>query len=436
MPRRRYAPVLAELERRGAARVAAEVEARAARAGLSFDERTFELDPIPRIVESEEWELLGRGLAQRARALEAFLVDAYSGRRIVQAGVMPERVIETCAFYDPELRGAALPGRPLAVCGFDVVRDETGELLVLEDNARTPSGIAYAVAAREVIGDELARACGFHVQPLDTVWQLLAVALREAAPGVSDAVIAVLTDGPGGAYSEHQWAAREIGAPLVTVDDLELHGGAVRLRADGRRVDVVYRRSNEDRLRDESGALTHVGELLAEPVASGAVAVANAFGAGVADDKQTHAYVESMVRFYLGEEPAIRSVPSVDLGTGAAATLANLDEMVVKPREGEGGHGVVVPGEAGPERREAVRQAVREAPDEHAAQQAVELSTLPVIADDGSLEPRTSDLRAFALAAPGGFELAPCALTRFAAAGSLKVNSSSGGGGKDTWALA
>ena len=438
-PRAHYAALIEEVERSGLGEMERVLRERIAAERITFDGRPFDLDPIPRILTASEWHALEAGLVQRAQALECFVDDAYGDQRIVRAGVIPTRVIETCDFYEPRLRGAPVPGGRLAVCGFDVVRDASGAFMVLEDNLRTPSGIAYALAARELGGAQLAERAGLRLRAIDETPAMLATALGEVA-GEADGAAVVLTDGPGGAYPEHSRLARETGALLVTPAELERDGDALRTR-EGELIGLVYRRSNEDRLWDaRTGEETELGRLLAAPVLAGRVAIANAFGAGVGDDKLTHGYVERMIRFYLSEDPLIPSVPSVDLEVAGepAATLANLDQMVVKPREGQGGEGVAVPDDIGAAEREELRQTVRASHKDLVAQEAVALSTAPCVSSDqpARLEPHLVDLRAFALARPGGFQLAPAALTRFAPHGSAKVNSSSGGGGKDTWVLA
>lgn len=436
-PREAYASVLDVIASGPPSEHLRRLRERASRDDLTFDGHAFRLDPIPRIVAHDEWQRLEAALCQRARALEAFVDDAYGERRIVKAGVVPARVIETCGYFEPRLAGVRVPGRRLAVIGFDVVRDEHGDLHVLEDNLRTPSGIVYALAAREIWGEELAKRAGYEVAPVAHAIKCVGEALRQADPECSNATV-VLTHGAGGAFIEHERVARELALGVYTPVDLVARDGAV-WTPGGERIGIVYRRTDEDRLWDaDSGAETELGAVLGDAVLRGSVAVVNAFGSGVGDDKLTHGYVERMIRFYLSEDPLIRSVPSVDFDVPGepAGTLANLDEMVVKPREGEGGTGVAVPGEIDAGEREQLRRALRANHEGLVAQPALALSTAPCVTDDGEVEPRLIDLRAFALACPDGFRLAPCALTRFAAEGSAKVNSSAGGGAKDTWVLA
>ena len=248
-------------------------------AGVTFgslgDER-FLLDPVPRVLSAAEWEPLAAGLAQRVRALDAFCADAYGARRIVADGVVPERVIETAETYEPVLKGLSLP-LWVGIAGLDVVRDPDGRFLVLEDNLRTPSGMAYAVAARSVVSRLFAPASP--PAPLDGLVPLLSRALSAVSVG-GGAV--VLTDGPdNSAYWEHGWLARELGVPLVTPADLSLDGD--RLTLGGEPVGAVYRRTNEDRVETEAG------RLLLGPWRAGRVGLLNAFGTGVGDDKLAHA---------------------------------------------------------------------------------------------------------------------------------------------------
>lgn len=394
-----------------------------------FSGSAFTIDPVPRVIAAHEWRELERGLAQRVRALAAFVADVYGQRRIVQAGVVPARVIETAEYLEPAMRGAAMPaGGPIAVAGLDVIRDESGRFLVLEDNVRTPSGLAYAVAAREALDACLGAPGGR--RELSGAFDLLARALR-AASAAEDPRIVVLTDGPGNsAFFEHAAIARHLGFPLVRVEDLDVRDGRVRL--DGAPVDVVYRRTDQDRLDDP------VGRALGEAALGGPTAVVNAFGAGVADDKLAHAYVEDMVRFYLGEEPLLGSVPTYDLSVDAVRerVLARLGEVVVKPRAASGGDGILIGPHAEPGDREATARRVREHPEDWIAQEVIALSRHPTVVD-GRLEPRHVDLRAFVFLAGDEAAVLPGGLTRVALdAGSLVVNSSQGGGAKDTWVLA
>jgi uncharacterized circularly permuted ATP-grasp superfamily protein len=418
--------------------------------------------PVPRLIDSGEWAVLSAGLAQRVRALSAFLADAYGPRAIVAAGIVPAAVIDDAEGYEPELRGRWPGGAAsLGVVGLDVVRDRDGQFCVLEDNARTPSGFAYAVAAREAVtatlGD-LAPAVGSTTPapvPLEpAIVAALGATMRDAAEAVrgggaaaagGELRVVVLTDGAGSsAFFEHATAARWLEAPLVTLDDLERRGDEVWLRAGDAgpawRVDAVLRRTDTDRLRDEHGSRTPVAELLLEPWLAGRLAVVNAFGTGVADDKLAHAYVEQMIRFYLGEEPLLRSVETLDLNDPLVRehVLGDLHAHVIKPRHGHGGHGVVVCAHAAAADVLRMEEALRrpDAGAEYVAQPTMALSLHPTIID-GRLAERHIDLRPFAFATRDSVEVVPGGLTRVAReAGALVVNSSQEGGVKDTWVLA
>ncbi|MEY2442784.1 MAG: hypothetical protein QOJ46_2210, partial [bacterium] len=329
------------------------------------------------------------------------------------------------------------PGSPAAVIGFDVVRDRDGEFLVLEDNLRTPSGFAYAVAARAALTDELPP--GFPAsRPIDPLaYELLHDALRAAAPGRGREHIAIVTDGPSNvAYYEHEQVARKIGATLATLEDLVDDGErmSVKLPDGGTRpVDVVYRRTNVDAVRDDRGELTDIGRALLEPWLAGRIGLVNGFGTGFADDKLLHGYVEDCIRFYLDEEPLVRSVPTRAIE--GRPTIDELRELVVKPRAGFGGDGVVIGAHAEDGDLERLAGDLEADPEHFIAQPIVTLSRHPTVID-GRLEPRHVDLRAFAFCGDD-IALLPGGLTRVALdAGTLVVNSSQHGGGKDTRVLA
>jgi uncharacterized circularly permuted ATP-grasp superfamily protein len=398
----------------------------------------FRVDPVPRIITGEEWECLERGLAQRTRALNVFLADVWGDRRIVDAGRLPERVLEGLLEREPDARAIAAAGGTRAhVAGFDVVRDSHGELRVLEDNLRTPSGLAYIECGRHVLDERLPFAAPGERADLELA-ELLGEALRAASPRAGgEPNVVLLSDGPdNSAWWEHLRLAGALGIQLVQPHEVEVRGGRV-IAPDSGPVDVVYRRTDEDRLRDASGRLTWVGELLLEPLVQGNVACVNGFGTGVADDKLVHAYVEEMVRFYLGEEPAIRSVETYDPGEWSVRrhVLQNIDELVVKPRDGSGGAGVIVCPHASAEDRARAAHQIRSCPEAFIAQETILLSTHPTVTE-GLLEPRHIDLRAFAFQAGEEVRVLAGGLTRVAFdAGALVVNSSQNGGGKDTWVL-
>jgi uncharacterized circularly permuted ATP-grasp superfamily protein len=416
------------------------------RFGSSTDPRVFAVDPVPRVLAADEWTPLAAGLAQRVRALNRFLTDIYGAREVVKAGVLPERVIQTARLYEP--LAAELPPPPggvfAGVAGLDVVRGADGRFLVLEDNLRTPSGLAYALAARRVHRDTGTARPPPSLTDIDGAPALLGTALRAADPhGNGDPAIAVLSDGDRNvAFYEHRRLAHELGVPLVTPETLESAGDRLYARSgDGQRerLDVLYRRTDEDRLtRVDGRTLTPLGELLVEPLRAGNLTCVNAFGAGIGDDKLVHAYVEDMIRYYLREDPLLGSVPTHDLGPpGArAGALRRLPELVVKPRAGEGGRGVVVCPHAEADDVAAAGDAIRRGGQDLVAQETVSLSTHPTVIA-GRLAPRHVDLRPFVICAAGDAPaVVPGGLTRVAfGAGALVVNSSQNGGAKDTWVL-
>lgn len=427
---------LSAVARRPVGELAAAVSGDAAREGVCFHsvggDQAFVIDPVPRVIGADEWASVEAGLIQRVRALNAFVADVYGSRQIVEAGIVPERVIQSAEYHEPQLRGQLVPGGVwIGVAGLDVVRDHSGSFLVLEDNVRTPSGFAYACAARRALVTHLELAPEDAPRPLDGLTDMLAATLRAVAPEDGEPLIVVLTDGEhNSAYYEHQWIAGELGVPLVVPDQLELRDS--RLWLDGEQVDVVYRRTDADRLD------TAVGRMLLEPWRADTLGLANAFGTGVADDKLTHAYVEDMVRFYLGAEPLLPSVETFDLGRPEILerALDVFDELVIKPRGGYGGLGIVVAPHAERADIEQVRDAVRANPTEFVAQRMVMLSTHPTVVD-GRLTPRHVDLRPYVfITRDNGAHVMPGGLTRVAFdEGALVVNSSQNGGAKDTWVL-
>jgi uncharacterized circularly permuted ATP-grasp superfamily protein len=440
-PRPRYRELLQGLSEQDLELRRARVDANLRQRGVSFgDSGEFALDPIPRIISEADWTLLAPGLTQRVRALNEFIVDVYGERRIVGAGVVPARALIGAPHHEPLLDGHSVPSNLWAsVVGLDLIRDHSGRWLALEDNVRTPSGLAYAAAAREALDAEMPWDPPPGRRAADEAFELLAGALRATAPGgESDPLIVVLTDGPdSSAHFEHAAVARSLGVELATLDQLESWRGWLVLRDEHRRrrVDVVYRRTNEDRLTDDAGKPTAVGEMLLEPWRRGRVGCVNAFGTGVADDKLLHAYVGDMIRFYLAEDPLLESVRTYDLGVPEVreAALKRIDELVVKPRDGSGGHGVLIGPHATDADRSRMAATVRQRPDGFVAQETIMLSTHPTLVD-GRLEPRHVDLRPFVYATPDGPAAAPGGLTRVALdRGALVVNSSQAGGAKDTW---
>jgi uncharacterized circularly permuted ATP-grasp superfamily protein len=422
------------------------LDASLAELGASFgpgdDAEPFICDPVPRILTTADWEGVAEGLAQRARALNEFIADVYSGGRIVSDGVLPEWVVAGAERFEREVVGAPIDHPPATVVGFDLVRGGDGRFRVLEDNLRTPSGFAYARAARICCDAWLGSASARTRRPLEPGIEALRGALREAALGsTEDPGVILLTEGPSNsAWYEHRVLAELLGVPAVRPSQLRLRAGCVWAELEGGeslRVDVIYRRTDEDRLLDDRRRPTWVHELLLEPLRSGVVSIANAPGTGVADDKLAHAYVEEMVRYYLGEEPRIESVPTFGLGTREARERARerQDELVIKPRAELGGKGVSIGSEADADERRRVARSMERSPDDFVAQEIVTLSRHPTVHGD-RLEPRHVDLRAFAIVSASRSEVVPGGLTRFARdPDSLIVSSTQGGGAKDTWVL-
>ena len=360
----------------------------------------------------------------------------------MQAGIVSSAAIDEAEGFEPDLVGR-LPSAspPAAIVGFDVVREPSGRFLVLEDNVRTPSGFEYALAARAALTENLPSGCPVPRAIDPITGELLVRVMQAAVPdGGSNPAIVVLTDGPSNvAYSEHSRAAARIGVPLVTLDQLELRGDELHVKLENgepRRVDVLYRRCDEDRVRDERGELTEVARAVLGPWLSGNLGLVNAFGNGLADDKLVHGHVDDFIRFYLGQEPSVPSVPTYDLErpAGEEEMTDRLREHVVKPRHGHGGTGVVIGPQATGSEIDELAGEVGRRPQSYISQPTISLSSHPTVIDD-HLEPRHIDLRVFAFSEeqiafmPGG--LGRVALEK----DKLIVNSSQSGGGKDTWIL-
>src|ERR1700761_6807072 len=308
-----YATVIDALARHTRVELRERVRSNIEEIGLSFGPGVpMVVDPVPRVIDAAEWEPLEAGLLQRARALNAFLLDAYGDQRIFHDGIVPWRLLETSQGYEPRMRGLLDPAVPPAtVAGMDLIRDADGELLVLEDNLRMPSGATYAIAVREAIGPEFGAEATARLRAPDGYVARLGEAIRAAAPAAhaAEPVAAILSDGPeSGAYYEHERLGRELALPVVTPAQLSAARGRLHAQVGHKRLqlDVVYRRLDEDRLTDKGGSLTPLGRLLAPALESGRLRMVNAIGTGLADDKLAHAYVEAMIRYYLGEQPQLR----------------------------------------------------------------------------------------------------------------------------------
>ena len=408
------------------------------------DERIIPIDCVPRLISAAEWRHLESGLTQRIAALNRFLEDVYGAARIIADGVIPADVVRGCPQYRLEMRGSSVPhGTWVAVCGTDLVRTHDDGFVVLEDNLRVPSGVSYMIANRKVIKTSLRRlyrSC--RVREVEHYGQVLLQTLRDLAPeGCTDPCIVLLTPGVyNSAFYEHMFLAYEIGASLVEGRDLLVNDGFVYMRTTTglRRVDVIYRRVDDDFLDPlvfRPDSLLGVPGLL-HAFKRGNVALANAPGTGVADDKSVYAYVPDMIRYYLGQEPILANVPThlCRRPEDLEYTLDNLENLVVKQVGESGGYGMLIGPHATPAERTAYAAAIRANPANFISQPTLSLSRAPCFIA-GRAEPRHVDLRPFVLhgretrIVPGAF--CRVALRR----GSLVVNSSQGGGGKDLWVL-
>jgi uncharacterized circularly permuted ATP-grasp superfamily protein len=407
-------------------------------------ERIFPFDLLPRILTAGEWGTLERGLAQRLTAINLFLKDIYNEGRILAEGVVPRELVFSCRHYRREMRGVKVHRDAyVSVAGTDLVRLEDGRFVVLEDNLRVPSGVSYMLANREVTKRVFPGLFSrYNVRPIAHYGQGLLATLRAIAPPTCpDPTIVVLTPGVGNsAYFEHAFLAREMGLPLVEGRDLLVHDTIVYMRTTSglRRVDVIYRRVDDDFLDPLAfRADSHLGVAgLLNAFRSGHVAIANAIGTGVADDKAIYAYVPAMIRFYLSEDPVLENVQTYLLSNPAdrSHVLEHLDTMVVKAVGESGGYGMLVGPHSTQAEREDFRSRIVADPRNFIAQPTLALSRAACFLQEG-IEPRHVDLRPYvlygerAMVVPGG-------LTRVALRkGSLVVNSSQGGGSKDTWVL-
>jgi uncharacterized circularly permuted ATP-grasp superfamily protein len=412
---------------------------------LSGEERPFPLDVMPRLFTQEEWDLIDRGVQQRVRALEAFLADVYGEGRAFTEGVLPRKLVTTSQHFHRAAHGIEPANHVrVHVSGVDLIRDENGDLRVLEDNLRTPSGVSYVLENRRTMARVQPDLFGGErVRRVSSYPGHLLTALRASAPyGVEDPNVVVLTPGAyNSAYFEHSLLARQMGVELVEGRDLVSRNGVVYLRTtEGeQRVDVVYRRIDDDYLdpvhfRPDS-VIGCPGILGA--ARGGNVTIANAVGNGVADDKLAYTYVPAMVEFYLGETPLLRNVETYRLEEpdARAHVLDNLERLVLKPVDGSGGYGLVIGPKANERQLAKLRKDVIADPRRWIAQPVVPLSTAPTLVD-GALVPRHLDLRPFAVNNGERVWVMHGGLTRVALVeGSLVVNSSQGGGSKDTWVL-
>ncbi len=417
--------------------------------GVTFDfageERPFPLDAVPRVIAQAEWLEVEAGIKQRVKALEAFLADIYGAQEAITDGVIPARLITSSSHFHRQAAGIEpANGVRIQVSGIDLIRDEQGGWRVLEDNVRVPSGVSYVISNRRVMAQTLPELfVSMRVRPVGEYPNKLLHALRASAPeGVDDPNVVVLTPGVyNSAYYEHTLLARLMGVELVEGRDLFCSGGRVWMRTTGgpMRVDVIYRRVDDEFLdplqfRADS-MLGSPGLMLAARL--GNVTIANAVGNGVADDKLVYTYLPELIRYYMGEEPILKNVDTwrLEEPESLAEVLDRLDELVVKPVDGSGGKGLVVGPAASAKELDDLRARLLADPRGWIAQPVVQLSTIPTLVDDG-MRPRHADLRPFAVNDGDDVWVLPGGLTRVALPeGELVVNSSQGGGSKDTWVV-
>jgi uncharacterized circularly permuted ATP-grasp superfamily protein len=437
---------------------ASELEARAealSRAfsdqGITFslsgqEERPFPLDLVPRVISAAEWTRLERGITQRVKALECYLDDVYGEQEILRDGVVPRRLVTSCEHFHRQAAGIIPPnGVRIHVAGIDLIRDDRGNFRVLEDNLRSPSGVSYVMENRRTMARVFPNLFATHrVRAVDDYAAHLLRALRNsAAANEADPTVVVLTPGVhNSAYFEHSLLARQMGVELVEGRDLFCRDNQVYMRTtEGeRQVDVIYRRIDDtflDPMQFRPDSVLGVAGLL-NAARSGNVVISSAVGNGVGDDKLVYTYVPTIIQYYLGEKPLLANVETFRcwLDDEREEVLDRIDELVVKPVEGSGGYGIVFGPEASGKELDALRKKIRDEPRRWIAQPVMQLSTVPTQIGN-KLAPRYVDLRPFAVNDGDEVWVLPGGLTRVALPeGSLVVNSSQGGGSKDTWVLA
>jgi uncharacterized circularly permuted ATP-grasp superfamily protein len=436
---------------------ASELEARAEALGRAFvdqgitfslsgQERPFPLDLIPRVISAAEWTRLERGITQRVKALEMYLDDIYGEQEILRDGVIPRRLVTSCQHYYRQAAGIIPPnGVRIHVAGIDLIRDQRGNFRVLEDNLRSPSGVSYVMENRRTMARVFPNLFATHrVRAVDDYAAHLLRALRKsAATNEADPTVVVLTPGvANSAYFEHSLLARQMGVELVEGRDLFCRDNQVYMRTtEGeRQVDVIYRRIDDaflDPLQFRPDSVLGVAGLL-NAARAGNVVISSAVGNGIGDDKLVYTYVPTIIEYYLGEKPLLANVDTLRcwLDDEREEVLDRIGELVVKPVEGSGGYGIVFGPEASAQERAAVAKKIRDDPRGWIAQPVMQLSTVPTRVGN-KLAPRYVDLRPFAVNDGDDVWVLPGGLTRVALQeGSLVVNSSQGGGSKDTWVLA
>ncbi len=410
------------------------------------EERLIPFDMVPRIVTAAEWRKLSRGIEQRVRALNAFLHDIYHRQEIVRAGRVPQRLIAQNAAFLPQMVGMTPPGGVYThIVGTDLVRTGPEEFMVLEDNARTPSGVSYMLENRETMMAMFPELfTKVNVRPVQDYPRRLAQSLAACAPAHAGErpTVAVLTPGiHNSAYFEHAFLADQMGAELVEGSDLRVVDGKVAMRTTQgyQPIDVLYRRVDDDFLDPLS---FNPASVLGVPgimdiYRAGGITIANAPGTGIADDKAIYSFMPDIIEFYTGEKPILANVQTWRCSEkdSLAYVLDNLAALVVKEVHGSGGYGMLIGPTSSKAEVAAFADKLRAKPDNYIAQPTLALSTVPILAKAG-LAPRHVDLRPFVLVSPQGIDITPGGLTRVALKqGSLVVNSSQGGGTKDSWVL-
>jgi len=436
---------------------ASELEARAEALGRAFidqgitfslsgQERPFPLDLVPRVISAAEWSRLERGITQRVKALEMYLDDVYGDQEILGDGVIPRRLVSSCEHFYRQAAGIVPPnGVRIHVAGIDVIRDDRGNFRVLEDNLRSPSGVSYVMENRRTMARVFPNLFATHrVRAVDDYSAHLLRALRNsAATNEADPMVVVLTPGvANSAYFEHSLLARQMGVELVEGRDLFCRDNQVYMRTtEGeRQVDVIYRRIDDaflDPMQFRADSVVGVAGLV-NAARAGNVVISSAVGNGVGDDKLVYTYVPTIIEYYLGEKPLLANVETLRcwLDDEREEVLDRIRDLVVKPVEGSGGYGIVFGPEASEKELAAIRKKICDAPRRWIAQPMMELSTVPTQVGT-TLAPRYVDLRPFAVNDGEQVWVLPGGLTRVALAeGSRVVNSSQGGGSKDTWVLA
>ena len=436
------------------AQKAAEAEAFFRRTGITFnvygqsdaEERIIPFDLVPRIVSASEWSKLSRGIEQRVVAINAFLHDIYNKQEILRAGVVPTDLIANNDAFLPQMMDFTPPGGVYThIVGTDIVRTGPDEFFVLEDNARTPSGVSYMLENREAMLQMFPELFGaIKVKPVSDYPRNLRRALAASAPSTCEGQPCVVVLTPGihnSAYFEHSFLADQMGVELVEGHDLRVVDGHIAMRTTRgyKRIDVIYRRVDDDFLDPltfNPNSMLGVPGIM-DVYRAGNITITNAPGTGVADDKAIYSYMPDIIKFYTGERAILKNVETYRCSDPdkLAFVLDNLKDLVVKEVHGSGGYGMLVGPAASKQELADFAEKLKARPDNYIAQPTLALSTVPIFTDSG-LAPRHVDLRPFALMSPKGVNITPGGLTRVALeSGSLVVNSSQGGGTKDTWVL-